>query len=205
VKLDGSLSYKGAVTPLQKVMMARRSFRKYSAGDVKPEQLDVLRRTASDFAGMMGFSSPRIMFVTDAGYHRAVAAAFSGIGRTNPWLPLAKSRAMIVAACRPGDAPISGDKKFALAETAMTMEAVVLSAAGMGLATCWMSAINHKAVEQALGLGPELEVIAVSPLGLPPEGVTLLSWDGVVYHLLSKRRRPLSEILFEERLPDGRG
>jgi nitroreductase len=204
MKHDGNLGYKGVVTPLQKVMLARRSFRKYLEGLPTAEQLDGLASVSREFCRTMGFDAPRMIFVTDpAGYKKVMSAACAGvIGKGNPWLPLAKSRIMIVAACDTRKAPVAADRVLAVAQAAMTLETVVLAAAEMGLATCWMAGINSAEVEKALGLPPGEQVIAISPLGLPPEGVKLLSWDGMAYHIFSKRRKQLSEIFFEEEMPN---
>ena len=202
MKYDGTLNFKGEVTPLQKVLLARRSFRKYRAGAVEPEKLELIRSASREFCEKMGFTAPRLKYVVEpALYKDVVKSSFSGfLGRTNPWLPIAKSPVMIIAAGDMGAAPTIGDRRIAMAQTAMAMEVAVLAAADLGLATCWIAAINHRAIEKTLGLPQGQEVIAISPLGFPPEGISLLSWDGVTYHMISKRRKPMGEILFQEKM-----
>ncbi|MBI5526769.1 MAG: nitroreductase family protein [Deltaproteobacteria bacterium] len=202
MKYDGSLSYKGTVTPLQKVMLWRRSFRKYRDGVVTAEQAAEIDAAARAFSGRMGFDSPAIRTtVAPAEFKAVVGAALKGVvGKINPWLPFTKAGAMILAIGNPLKAPVFGDRRVGVAQIAMVMEAAVLHAASMGLGTCWMAGINSREIEKTLGLPDEREIIAISTLGHPPAGISLLSWDGMTHHLVSKKRKPLSELVFVDRL-----
>jgi nitroreductase len=205
MKYDGSLSYKGVVTPLQRVMLWRRSFRKYADGIVTADQAAGIDAAARAFSERMGFSAPAIRTTVDpAEFKAVVGAAMKGVvGKINPWLPFTRANGMILALGEPRKAPVFGDRRVGVAQIAMAMETAVLHAASMGLGTCWMAGINSREIEKALGLPEGREIIAISTLGLPPAGISLLSWDGVTHHLVSKKRKPLSEIVHLEKLGAG--
>ena len=50
-------------------------------------------------------------------------------------------------------------------DVAIAMEHLVLAAAAEGLGTCWICAYNRTALQDALGIAPEWEAVAVTPLG----------------------------------------
>ena len=54
-------------------------------------------------------------------------------------------------------------------DTAIAMEHLVLAAAAEGLGTCWVCAFDQDLLHTELGLGPEWEVLAITPLGFPAE------------------------------------
>ena len=202
MKNDGNLGYKGDVTPLQKIMLARRSVRKYEEGGVTADHVKSLYAVHDAFCEKMGFKASRIYIEFEKqARDGVVSAACSGfMGKGNPWIPLTRAQAVIVLACNTASAPEIGDRKLALAQAAMAMEVVLLEATELGLGTCWIAAINHKAIEKALSLPEGTTVMAISTLGKPAKGISILSWDGMTYHLLSKKRKDLSQILFTDRL-----
>ena len=52
-------------------------------------------------------------------------------------------------------------------DTAIACEHLVLAAAAEGLATCWICAFDQEAMHRTLGLEPEWEVVAMTPVGYP--------------------------------------
>jgi nitroreductase len=50
-------------------------------------------------------------------------------------------------------------------DVAIAMEHLVLAAAAEGLGTCWICAYHRQALQDALGIAPEWEAVAVTPLG----------------------------------------
>jgi len=52
-------------------------------------------------------------------------------------------------------------------DTTIALEHLVLAAAAEGLATCWICAFDQEQLHQQLGLSPEWEVVAMTPVGYP--------------------------------------
>lgn len=198
MKNDGSFEINGNISPLQKIMLNRRSFRKYSEGEVPDEKIDYILRSAEAFRNKAGFSAARLMIPGSEDRKRIIRAAMKGlVGKINPWLPFAKSSHLLLCgAVYPSSKDRAGIEN-ALKQASMTMQAALLAATEVNLATCWLAGINHAKIEEVFEMPDRAKIIAMSPLGFPPlkKG---LSWDAMVYHLTSKKRKPLHEIRMNE-------
>ncbi len=196
-KYDGTLQLRGEVTPLMKLLLQRRSCRRYAEGSAGEAQIEALSAAIRRFQERVGFAAPRLAIVEGERMREVARAAMSGvIGKINPWLAFTHARHLLLcgALCPPDPA----GRARAIKQAAMTMQVAVLAATELGLATCWMAGINHERVEGAFPLEGGAELIAISPLGLPPEKRGL-SWDNLVFHMTSKRRKPLAELVRAER------
>jgi nitroreductase len=70
-------------------------------------------------------------------------------------------------------------------DLAIAMDHMILAATAEGVATCWICAFEPKLLHQSLGLPDSEEILAMTPLGYPPQG----------YHgEIAKDRKPLNEI-----------
>ncbi|MBN1945457.1 MAG: nitroreductase family protein [Bradymonadales bacterium] len=202
-KDDGSLNLKGEVTPLMQVLLKRRSVRKYGEGAASDDQVAHILECVDRFRQVAGFERSRIVILGDEPRFKAVIkAAMAGlVGKMNPWLALTRARHLILAgAVYPPDGD-RAETELAIKQAAMTMQVAILAATEVGLATCWMAGINHDRVELEYPLADGARLIAISALGLPPRRIGV-SWDAMMYHLVSKRRKPLEEIWMEERWSD---
>ncbi len=185
------------------IVRIRRSVRKYADIPVEPEKLDHLAHVARQGARSFGFMSPRFLFVIDEGTRKRLTRAnFSGwLGKINPWILTTKAPAFIIACGYPEKARVVGDKYLYLAETAMVMEMLVLAAAEIGLSTCWLGGFGEEGIKNVLGLGSEIRIVAVSPLGYAPEKIRVTSWDYMARNLVSKRRVGMEKIAAFLRAP----
>ncbi len=185
------------LTKFMDIVRIRRSVRKYTDAPIEPDKIDYLCRVARQGGRSLGTKSPFFLFVIDPETRRRLSRAiFSGwFGKVNPWILTTQAPAFVVACGRPHRAPTVGDKQLYLAEAAMIMELVVLAAAELGLGTCWLGGFGEEGVKKALGLDEETRVVAVSPLGYPPEKISLSSWDYLVNNLVSKRRVDITKIV----------
>jgi nitroreductase len=71
-------------------------------------------------------------------------------------------------------------------DLAIAMDHLILAAEHEGVASCWISAFDPLPLRQALGLAPDQDVFAITPLGYPPAG---FQRTGV------KQRKALAEIV----------
>ena len=179
------------------VVKTRRSFRKYSDAPIEDEKLKYLEDVVCECASSFGFKSAFFIFVTEDEQRRKVRRAiFSGLmGKVNPWILNTKAPGFIIAC---GDLDLAkkvDDKLIYLAEAAIVMEALVLAAAEVGLATCWLGGFGEEGVKKALSLPEDKRIVAVSPLGYPPEKIRVSSWDYMARNLVSKRRVGIKKIM----------
>lgn len=198
-KDDGSLHIAGSVTPLMQLLLRRRSVRKYAPGTATPEQLAHVLGCAQRFAEHQGFHHPRLSVVDGDGQRAVVRAAMAGIvGKVNPWLAFTKARHLLLCGATYPEAGDAAVTERAIKEAAMTMQVALLAATEVGLGSCWMAGINHERVELEHRLPDGARLIAISPLGLPPARLGL-SWDALLFHTASKRRKPLAALWMAER------
>jgi nitroreductase len=88
----------------------------------------------------------------------------------------------------PAEAWVRADgKNYADVDAAIVMDHLILAAAEAGLGTCWIGAFNVSATREVLGLPPDVEPLAFTPLGFPAEEPGF------------KRRRSLEELVRYER------
>jgi nitroreductase len=201
MKNDGALTYNGRVTNLMKVMLARRSFRKYSPGAVTDEQLAYLQAVAEQ--ARTAWNCPAAEIRIERGRERFIELSRQStrglLGFGNKWLSFCQAEALILVVADEAAAPTIEGRRTAVSQAAMVMEAVVLAAAELGLATCWMAALSYEHLARAGGVEKGKLLIAASPLGLPPKRMSL-SFDMLANRVMSSKRKPIGEIAFSGRI-----
>jgi len=101
---------------------------------------------------------------------------------------------LVVAVCAlAGEAWVRRDgHNYAEIDAAIAMDHLILAATAEGLGTCWVGAFDPAAARQVLGLPPNVEPIAFTPLGYPADSAR------------AKARRPLSDLVYDGRWGGGR-
>lgn len=177
----------------------RRSVRNYEATPAQNEHVRYIETCTDAFMTRMGFGAPRIGILPRGQAFDAVQkAATSGfVGKVSPWFMITKASHIIVCGVvYPSVHPQDIEK--AMIQGAMTMHVAVMAATECGLGTCWMAGIQHERIEKVYEMPDNAKVMAISPLGFPPE-TTRLSWDNIAKRLVSTRRKPLHELWMQEK------
>ncbi len=188
------------------VISHRRSVRKYdptpvTREEVAPAALAALRSPACTKTPSWAIN----IFTDERMKERLRRAVLAGLkGRLNTWMNTPDVPAMVCVSAAPDKAPRKGDKPFYLFETAIAFENFVLAARACGLGTCWIGAFNEAPIIHALEFEPSVRIVAVSPLGRPYlKPLSALDITGQYDKLTRKRlhesRKPLSEIVFQDR------
>lgn len=119
--------------------------------------------------------------------HTAGRTAELGRMYSRPWFVQAP---IIIAACTN---PAEGWKRamdgvnYSIVDVAIAFDHLTLEATDLGLGTCWIGAFNTQAVCEILGLPPEVDPIALTPLGFPDDSPR------------AKTRKPLSQLIRYEK------
>lgn len=102
-----------------------------------------------------------------------------------------KQAPWVICICAlPAEAWVRCDgKNYADVDVSIAMDHLVLSAANLGLGTCWVAAFDPAAAREILSLPAGIEPIAFTPLGYPAD------------QLSSKERRPFADLVYYERWP----
>jgi nitroreductase len=165
------------------LVRSRASVRRY---DPRPVALEAILSAveAAHLAPSAQNTQPwRFIVVRDPeSLERLGRAAFSGI-----FLPtrFAARAPVIVALCANRARAIQGKASYQL-DCGIAGEHLVLRAAELGLATCWIEWFDRRRARKALGVPPLVEVVALIPMGYPGTPATERR----------RVRRPLSSIVW---------
>lgn len=146
------------------VVRKRLSVRRYTGQPIPDDALARILEAARQAPSACNRQPWHLYLVTDATTRKALFHP-----EKQDWAgeaPLA-----LVACSRPGEAWVRwADKKnHADIDLAILFEHLVLAAAAEGLGTCWICAFDPKHVRAVLALPPELEPVAMTPLGYPAD------------------------------------
>lgn len=96
---------------------------------------------------------------------------------------------LIIAICGlPDQAWVRRDgQNYHYVDAAIAMDHLILAATSLGLGTCWVAAFDPAAAREILGLPPEVEPIAFTPLGYSADNPR------------PKEREPLAALVHYER------
>jgi nitroreductase len=176
---------------LMKAIRERRSIRKYKSDPVSEEVLQKVIEAVKWSPSWANTQCWELVVVKDANIKSELAKTLPG---TNPALSSMTEAPIVIVLC--GKKGISGFKKgeastvkgdWLMFDTGIAMQSLCLAAYGLGLGTVIVGAFDHKKAEVALGVAPDVEVVAMTPLGYPAaEGVT-------------PKRKDISEFVFYEK------
>jgi len=148
------------------VIKKRRSIRSYDP-EKRVEEM-VLHRILE--AGRMAPSACnyqpwRFLLISSQGMLKQVRPCYP-----RPWFQQAPH--ILAVAGRKDKAWIRGYDGFNSLHTdlAIAMEHIILAATNEGVATCWICAFDPRILYQSLDLSPGEEILALTPLGYPPDG-----------------------------------
>ena len=199
MKHDGSLNINGEVTSLMKIFLNRRSFRKYGDEIVPFEKIEYINKCLKAFITKTHFEYSDISIISDTQLIKNIkkAATKGFVGKINSWLNKSKAPFMILCGAIYDEADENIKIETSLKQSSMVMQTAVLAAAECGLATCWLGGISHKSIEEVYEMPKNSKIVAISMLGYPAKK-SLLSWDNITYHAISKKRKPINDIWFKE-------
>lgn len=147
------------------VIHRRRSIRTYQSTPIAPERIEQLLEAARQAPSWKNLQCWRFIVVSNRENRAAVAQAFSP---TNPGVKaLLEAPHIIVLCANPEESEIWEGKDFYMLDAGLAMEHLILAATDQGLATCWQGLFHEEKVREALGIPPEIRVIALTPLGYP--------------------------------------
>jgi len=163
--------------------LARKRFsvRSYEKRHVEREKLLQVIEAARISPSACNFQPRHFIIFNDEEAKKNLCTVYSG-----KWLQEAPA---IIVVC--GDHSKSwkraDGKDHCDIDTAIAIDHMTLAAADLGLGTCWICAFDAKKCHKLLDLPPELEVIALLPIGYPAVTADINRFD--------ERRRSIDEIL----------
>lgn len=141
------------------VISKRRSVRGYSGQAVEEDKLERIMEAVRQAPSACNKQPFRFLIIKDPAPKEKICEAYP-----QPWL---KDAPLAVVALGNSDKAwqrFSGTSAHVI-DVSIAMEHLVLAATAEGLATCWICAFDQQKLHTRMGIGPEWEVIALTPLG----------------------------------------
>lgn len=159
----------------------RYSVRAYKPDPVEEEKLQRILEAANLAPTAANRQSFQLIIIHTEGKEEELRAVYPG-----PWFVQAP---LIICACGlPQENWVRRDgKNYNDVDVAIIMDHLILAAANEGLGTCWIGAFDPDALRKVLELPPEVEPIALTPLGYPDDQPQ------------PKKRKNLNELIRYER------
>ena len=165
------------------LIRARYSVRAYKPDPVEEEKLRRVLEAARLAPTAANHQPFQLIVIHTAGCEPELRRIYP-----RPWFTQAP---LIVCICGvPADGWVRVDgKNYTDVDAAIAMDHLVLAATDLGLGTCWIAAFNPAAAREVLGLPEGLEPVILTPLGYAADGSKPKA----------KERRPLSDLVRDER------
>jgi nitroreductase len=145
------------------VLKTRRSIRSYRRDPVPEDKLQRILEAARGAPSAANRQPVFFYVVRDEQLRKGMLQVYA-----QQWFADAP---VIICAChRPSEAWCRRDgKSYADVDLTIAMDHLILAAAAEGLGTCWIGAFKPQALRELLGLPPDLEPVALTPLGYPAQ------------------------------------
>lgn len=139
-------------------IMQRRSVRKYQAMPVRERDLETILEAGRQAPSAANRQPWHFVVVLDEEQRRRLAQACAG----QTWM--AEAGAIIAGVGKP-----KASEKWYPVDVAIAMQNMILAATALGYGTCWIGAFDQAQVKEVLGVPEEMEVVALTPLGVPAD------------------------------------
>jgi nitroreductase len=176
---------------VMEAIKGRRSIRKYKPDPVSEEALQKLMEAVRWSPSWANTQCWEVIMVRDPKMKSELAKTLTP---TNPSRSSMMEAPLVTVLC--GKKGVSGFKKgeaatvrgdWLMFDTGLAMQTLCLAAHGLGLGTVVVGLFDHKKAEEILGVPPNVEVVALTPLGYPAA-----QGD-------APRRKEVSEFVFYEK------
>ena len=155
-------------------ILARRSVREYLTDPVSDDHLAAILEAGRQAPSAANRQPWHFIVVRDPGRRRAVAEACKG------QMFMADAD---VTLCVCGLPEVSDWRRV---DAAIALQNMVLAAESPGYGTCWIGAFEKEQVAEVLGIPPELEILCLTPVGVPADEPD------------ARPRKPMSEVCSRE-------
>ena len=162
------------------VTRKRRSIRAYENRDVEEDKLKRILEAARIAPSAANIQPWRLIVIRKMEAKQKLKAAYA-----RAWFWTAP-----VAICACGITSEawkrSDGKTYLDVDVAIAMDHLILAATAEGLGTCWIGAFDPTEVKRILNLSPEIEPIALTPLGYPaesPQPKPRKPWEEVICYI----------------------
>jgi nitroreductase len=140
------------------VILSRRSIRKYDDKDIPKDVLDKILEAGRQSPSAANRQPYQFVVVTESEIKKELSGLVSGFLKNAP---------VVLVGCANTKALLTG--KWAVIDTTIALENMVLAAWSLGVGSCWIGAFNEQKVKNALQIPEKWKVVALISLGYPAE------------------------------------
>lgn len=140
------------------VILSRRSIRKYDDKDIPSDVLDKILEAGRQSPSAANRQPYQFVVVTDSEIKRKLPGLVSGFLKNAP---------VVIVGCANTKALLTG--KWAVVDTTIALENMVLAAWSLGVGSCWIGAFDEQKVKDTLLIPESWKVVALISLGYPAE------------------------------------
>lgn len=141
------------------LILSRRSIRKYKPKDIPEDILKLILEAGRQAPSAANRHPIRFVVVKEFDKKKKLSTAlFNRFVKNSP---------VIIVGCADEKSTLTG--KWAVVDTAIAMENMVIAAWSLGIGSCWIGAFNEGDVKKVLNIPDKWKVVALVTLGYPAE------------------------------------
>lgn len=140
------------------VILSRRSIRRYENKEIPKDVLDQIVEAGRQSPSAMNIQPYRFVIVKKSEIKKEMKSIFSRFLEKAP---------VIIVGCANPKSRLAG--KWAIGDTSIALQNMVLAAWSLGVGSCWIGSFNEKKTKQALKIPEDWKVVALLTLGYPAE------------------------------------
>jgi len=140
------------------VILNRRSIRRYEDKEIPKDVLDQIVEAGRQSPAAANRQPYHFVIVTDSEIKQKLPGRFSGFLKNAP---------VIIVGCANPKALLTG--KWAIIDTTIALENMVLAAWSLGVGSCWIGSFNEQKIKELLKIPKDWKIVALITLGYPAE------------------------------------
>jgi len=140
------------------VILSRRSIRKYLDKDIPNDVLDKILEAGRQSPSAANRQPYHFIVVTKDEIKKELPGLVAGFLKNAP---------LVIVGCANPKALLTG--KWAIVDTTIALENMVLAAWSLGVGSCWIGAFNEQKIKDILQIPENYKIVALLPLGYPAE------------------------------------
>jgi nitroreductase len=140
------------------VIINRRSIRKYEDKDIPQDVLEKIMEAGRQSPSAANRQPYHFVVVTNSEIKKELPGLVSRFIKNAP---------VVIVGCANPKALLTG--KWAVIDTTIALENMVLAASSLGIGSCWVGAFNEQKVKDKLQIPESWKVVALLSLGYPAE------------------------------------
>ena len=144
--------------PVIDVILNRRSIRKYEAKDIPQDILEKIMEAGRQSPSAANRQPYHFIVVTNSEIKKELPGLVSSFIKNAP---------IVIVGCANPKALLTG--KWAVVDTTIALENMVLAASSLGIGSCWIGAFNEQKVKDKLQIPESWKIVALLSLGYPAE------------------------------------